>query len=253
MVLAFAIFVTMIAAGCTGSGGGGFEAPEAANAAHDLISNAKYTRLVVEIHAVPGSEPHDMALIELENAVAENTAKGMPEVVVKADLPARGQDYKYRWSEVEALERKHRQGFASGLTIWLSILYLDGGSEADNGDELLFGAAYGATSLVMFKGNIRKITVADGTLISTQPEIRFVERAVLVHELGHALGLVNNGIAMVTPHEDANHLKHSVNRDSVMYWAVESSELLNIFTRGSDIPYQFDSNDKADMSAARDD
>lgn len=57
---------------------------------------------------------------------------------------------------------------------------------------------------------------------------RYIEQATVVHEIGHAIGLVNNGLPMYTPHEDAAHPKHSTNSDCVMYWAVE--QRANILT-----------------------
>lgn len=51
---------------------------------------------------------------------------------------------------------------------------------------------------------------------------RYVEQATIVHEIGHAIGLVANGVPMVNAHEDTDHPHHTTNRDGVMYWAVES-------------------------------
>jgi hypothetical protein len=71
---------------------------------------------------------------------------------------------------------------------------------------------------------------------------------VVTHEFGHALGLVNNGALMVNAHEDGSHAGHSGNRNSVMYWAVESSNGLPLF--GSNAPpTDFDDNDRADLRA----
>ena len=54
----------------------------------------------------------------------------------------------------------------------------------------------------------------------------YVEQATVVHEIGHTIGLVNNGIPMVQNHEDQEHQKHTTNQDGVMYWAVESSDTI---------------------------
>jgi len=56
---------------------------------------------------------------------------------------------------------------------------------------------------------------------------RYVEQATAVHELGHALGLVNNGIPMAEAHEDQEHNAHTTNEDGVMYWAVESADTIS--------------------------
>ncbi len=57
---------------------------------------------------------------------------------------------------------------------------------------------------------------------------RYAEQATVVHELGHIVGLVNNGVPMAVAHEDGGHPKHSTNAQCVMYWQVESQS--NILT-----------------------
>lgn len=57
---------------------------------------------------------------------------------------------------------------------------------------------------------------------------RYVEQGTVVHEVGHAIGLVNLGLPMVTDHEDGSHVHHTTDTDCVMYWAVTSkSNVLN--------------------------
>lgn len=51
---------------------------------------------------------------------------------------------------------------------------------------------------------------------------RYIEQAIVVHEIAHAIGLVNNGLPLTAPHEDPSHRKHSANKDCVMYWKFES-------------------------------
>ena len=135
------------------------------------------------------------------------------------------------------------------------MVYVAGGSQDDTSDGKVLGAAYHGTSIVMFKGTINANT--GGGALSGKPPTAFVERAVLVHEFGHAAGLVNLGAPMQAPHEDASHPHHSTNQKSVMYWAVENSAglvgIVNCITLPNDcgIPYQYDDNDKADLRALR--
>jgi hypothetical protein len=53
---------------------------------------------------------------------------------------------------------------------------------------------------------------------------------------------------MVTPHEDAAHPGHSTNRDSVMYWQAEGTDVVSLFLQGG-APDDFDANDIADLRA----
>jgi hypothetical protein len=55
-----------------------------------------------------------------------------------------------------------------------------------------------------------------------------IEQTTLVHEFGHAVGLVNNGLPMVSDHEDTEHINHCTNEDCVMYWENDGASL-NLF------------------------
>jgi hypothetical protein len=74
-----------------------------------------------------------------------------------------------------------------------------------------------------------------------------VEDAVVLHELGHVLGLVD--LARNTGRADPDHPGHSRNTHSVMYWAVESS-LVGQVLNGAP-PKDFDGDDLADLAALR--
>lgn len=74
-----------------------------------------------------------------------------------------------------------------------------------------------------------------------------IEDAVLLHELGHLLGLVD--LARDTGRADKDRPGHSSNRDSVMYWAVESDLIGQVF--GGPPPRDFDAADLADLQALR--
>ena len=62
--------------------------------------------------------------------------------------------------------------------------------------------------------------------IRSRPSVEDVENSVLVHEVGHLLGLVNLYQSPVD-HEDPDHPGHSNNDESVMYWAIESADVSN--------------------------
>ncbi|HUP84854.1 MAG TPA: hypothetical protein VM143_04215 [Acidimicrobiales bacterium] len=74
-----------------------------------------------------------------------------------------------------------------------------------------------------------------------------LEDAVLLHELGHVLGLVD--LARDTGRADKEHPGHSSNTASVMYWAVDSS-LVGQVLNGPP-PNDFDRDDLADLAALR--
>lgn len=228
------------------------------DAALDFIQAA---RVVVELDVVAGSEPNAEALRDFETE-AERIL-GLPiEVQVTAEVTGRGARHVYTLDEVNDVELAFRDQYSSGDTAVLYMLWLDGRFEND----AALGVAYHGSSVAMFKGTIRDNSKEDGQVLPTPstltlPRVRFVERAVAVHEFGHVLGLVNNGIEMVRPHEmKQDPVKdtprnegeaHSTNEESVMFWAVETAEILNVFTSGEDIPWKFDADDFADVQRAR--
>lgn len=73
----------------------------------------------------------------------------------------------------------------------------------------------GTPYVFLFKDEIESAAKAPGDSIA-----RFVEQSVLVHEISHALGLVNLGIPLRSAHEGhAEEKAHCTRRDCVMYWA----------------------------------
>jgi len=108
------------------------------------------------------------------------------------------------------------------------------------GDGAVLAAAARADVVAVFT----EAVAAAATPLVSGPAI---EEAVLVHEFGHILGLVD--LARDTGRADRDHPGHSTNRRSVMYWAIESSLIARIL--GGPPPRDFDAADEADLDALR--
>lgn len=252
-VLSVLLLASLALAGCT-TGPFADRVSQPGSAARELVDPGRHANLVVEIDYPAGHVPNAEAKSVLKSTLQDVTGRSASQVtfVEEASLPVEA-GKKYTYEEIEALEQRHRSRHTSGDTAVLYVVYVAGGSAGDTDQGRVLGAVYRGTSIVIFKGNIQ-----DATGGFSQPEERYVERAVLVHEFGHAAGLVNIGAKMQTPHEDPEHRGHSSNKKSVMYWAVENTAGLVEFlgcvagiSCGSDIPYQFDEQDKADLRALR--
>jgi hypothetical protein len=272
MRLALLLAVAVAASGCTFFSTVHDKTGSVGSSAKELASGAKYPKLHVEIDFPTGSEPNDQALGDWQLAIADATGRSASNVILtkNAVIPSEP-GRKYSTSDIVSLEDAHRTVHTSGDTAGLFILYVAGGSDADSSDgsALVLGAAYRATSIVMFKGNIKSSSSADcsGLLCTptSKPQEHYVERAVLIHEMGHAMGLVDLGAPMQRPHEDTSGAPghdparhgHSSNQNDVMWWAVENSASLSSLVScgtgdcGSTIPYQYDGDDKADLAALR--
>ena len=112
-------------------------------------------------------------------------------------------------------------------------------------NENVLGVSVDASTVMIFVDRIK-----ESENIIQRPSWENIEAAVAVHELGHLLGLVNLVYASNVDHEDSEHPGHSSNDDSVMYWAIESSDFFNIFT--GTLPNDFDADDKGDLTKLTD-
>lgn len=106
-----------------------------------------------------------------------------------------------------------------------SIFFLNGRSK-DNSSAIGFHISK-TNVIAIFKDVVKSTTTAANPLVP-----KYVEQATLVHEMGHALGLVDNGVPMYTPHKDTSHGAHCSNPDCVMYYSNEgTASMLNFATQ----------------------
>jgi hypothetical protein len=200
----------------------------------ELLQGSAYPHLVVEVDYTPGDRPTATALNILQARLATYTAKESIRLVFDV-IAVNGTMF----SELDLLdlERAHRNEATAGDTFTLYILSISG--ELSNGKGTALGAAYTASSLAIFKDVIRIATIGPG------PSISEVESSVLVHEVGHLMGLVNLVYTSELDYEDVNHPFHSSNSSDVMYWAIESAP----FTQS---PNDFGSETQFDLQKLRD-
>jgi hypothetical protein len=201
---------------------------------HQYLQGVTFEKLIVEIDTAESANPSSNAVNNLVSTVKEFADK--PGGIVQAGTNSFNADQEqYTLSEIKSLSQQNRNNYSSGDTAVIHILYLNG-SFADNSSAL--GIAYNASSIAIFPDQIAKAVTA--LVLSSS-----IERAVVVHELGHLLGLVNLTYQSDQGREDANHPGHSGNKESVMYWAVEDISVANVLRLGP--PYRFDTADRSDI------
>jgi hypothetical protein len=88
-----------------------------------------------------------------------------------------------------------------------------GASDRDTKTEKVVGLSFGASSLALY------LDTADRGQDKLQTTAE-MQGTILVHEMGHLLGLVNNGVPMVTPHEDPEEAHHDADEDCVLHHQV---------------------------------
>lgn len=132
------------------------------------------------------------------------------------ELPVQG---KTSWTveDLLALAKEHRKGLSSETQSYFWVVFLGGHfNDGKEDQKSMVGVSLGGTTiLAIFKDVVRETGVDQGLVQ------RYVEQATLVHELGHALGLVNNGLTMHEDHQDSEHGLHCKNPECVMFWLNE--------------------------------
>lgn len=135
-----------------------------------------------------------------------------------------------------ALAKEHRDTPDSPTLPSFHILFLNGYFyEDDARQDNVLGLSIGDTStVVMFKPVIKKS--APDLEGSADELIRmFAEQMTLIHEFGHAVGLVDNGLALTSAHHDDANGKHCTNKKCVMYYLNEGARDLVQFAKDLEV------------------
>lgn len=255
VILAFLLLASGGLAGCiqqfSNPGGPG-------DWALDFLTDDRYTELLVEIDHEPGAAPEARTVDMLRDTLGARLNKpGGIEIRNSASIEGKGSGAKYSFDEIRALEQEHRNHHKSGERAVLYIMFLDGGSDRDSGDGRVLGAVYSGSSMVLFKDNMRHThdrCRAQMPLGLSCPSYARIEDAVVTHELGHVLGLVNlnpGDVPMTHEREDPDSPGHSKYDTSVMYHAIVTSRgLLDFLLTGRQLPTQFDQYDIQDLRNA---
>jgi hypothetical protein len=221
-----------------------------------------YKQLVIEVDWVDGAPPYqdpvgaNDPLEILESRIRSYCNKSDIEVFVAADiLPICSMESTYTLSTISKLEDDNRQYYRSNDIAVIYIIYLNG---TFSDDENKLGIAYSASSIAIFKSQILAIT---DTILATATNeaVRTIESAVLIHELGHLLGLVNLIYDSKFEHEAVTHVgpadcNTTGNQNlpaCVMYPTIDHTAVIEIYKRTGTVVTDFCSYCKADLEALR--
>jgi hypothetical protein len=158
--------------------------------ASNFIASGIYESMVIEIDYVTGHAPVPAALSEMTARLQLLRDKpGGTTVNIDDEMPAQGAP---AWTigDTRDLEEEYRDQYREAGVAVLHMLYLDGNSARDQGNSRILGYAYQGSSIVMFQETIDDLS---GRLLAGD-----IEPVVLLHEVGHQLGLVNLGTPTTT-------------------------------------------------------
>lgn len=193
------------------------------SSAQELLSDQVYKSLVVEIDYMKGYKPRQRTLDNLRNFLETylNKPKGIS--IVLHEVASTTSD-SLSMSDVAGFEDKNRNRFVHQDKTSIYILFTDG---VHPGGRIL-GMAYQNTSAVVYGKEIRKHSSVAGRLKREE-----LETAVLLHEIGHLIGLVNKGSESQADHVDPSFHDHCTNKNCLMYHSVETKSLSSILLKGS--------------------
>ena len=222
----------------------------------DYLQASPYGAMVLEVHAAPGLSLRDEARLAVGETLSELVDKpdGLSwtlDAGLVAEEPDGG------WTG-EALTALVEESFAGHTASEAHVLVLVLPGVWSENPEQTLALSWGHQHVAVFDEVLENACeefagkeLAGKGLVERACEE--TERVVLLHELGHVLGLVNNGVAMVEDHEDPDHEAHDLSEDCIMHHAVEGIELFTQL-RGSveetEPPLDFGEQCRADLAAA---
>ena len=168
----------------------------------DLVSDARFTSMNVELVYVNGNRPTDEALTVLKNFLERRTFK--PDGIT-FNLRAVNSSGKapFDIDEIAQIERDERTAYNAGDEIAVFIYFADGSNENDTNEKFVLGSSFRNTSMVIYERTIRNFSTRPGA-----PSRGAIEAATLNHEFGHLFGLVDLGTPLTSDHEDPNSEGH---------------------------------------------
>lgn len=235
----------------------------------DIVTSERATKLVFEVDAVVGREPATGALEAVHEDLSSLVETGhldKPDGVqflLDEEIPPLG-DPERAWTfeELDALAAAKRSLRRSPDEAVIHVLYVDGRYEEDGESSAVLGFAWQGDSIVMLKDNIERACRNGPAVLLLAPGLaesvcRRTEATVLLHEIGHLMGLVDNGTPPLVDHKDEEHGAHCTNEDCLMYWLAERSDVVDVIAerigRGDDGRTFFDEACLADLKAKADD
>lgn len=183
--------------------------------ARDFLSGSVFSTVNVQVQYCPGMQLQQSSLNNLSAFLQAHLNKTGGITITQVPVPSIAKAT-VGVTDITSFEDAHRTLFSSGSSIAVCILVVDAGYTTTG----VAGIAYRNTSIAVMGKSVQAASGGFG-----QPSRVKMESTVLEHEFGHLLGLVNNGIGMVTPHADDTHKPHCTNKNCLMYYEIESGGL----------------------------
>ena len=229
------------------------DAPSARPRTERYIRGDFDTRLVVEVDYVTGALPRAAAETELTSRLGTLLDKPAGVQIVHGDvIPTRGADHAWTFAELQALGTQTFTDDTTAGTVVMHVMWIDGHDANDTSSARVLGVSWDNLHTALYHDSVE--AQCSGMTLLGDRACSEMQYGVWLHEIGHTIGLVNDGTPMSTPHEDATHPAHDSSSSCIMYWAYDGSaggDMITSALLGGGSAPDFDANCLADIAAIR--
>ena len=192
----------------------------------DFIQPFPYTDLLIEVYTVGDITPDENVLSQVTEGIALLLNKP---VMIQLDeqFESRGEDHVWTNAELEQLHNDSFNLLVDESVIKIHSLIVDGRYGSTTSQQL--GYAWGSNRIAMFRQTLAALCASTSAENGAQRRTlcRIAATEVWIHEIGHVLGLVDNGLKMVEDHVDIHNGHHDIDPECIMYWATEQESLIS--------------------------
>ncbi len=192
---------------------GGFDYKQLGSSANNFLAATTYTSLVVQVNYMQGYEPSQESLDVLKAFLIRYLNKPEGVTIYKQMIVGTNQRT-LSIKDIVSFEKRHRTVFTEGNILSAHILITDG----DYNIEELLATSYWNTSFAIFGKNVDRYSGGPGQVSRTK-----LMSSLLCHEMGHLLGLVNQGTPMLTDHQDRANGAHCSDNNCLMNFEIETT------------------------------
>jgi hypothetical protein len=197
-----------------------------------ILQPGQSNEVLVDVRMQSGAGPQQASIDHLLSVLRNVTGKT---VNVSSSVSISGGAKSWSADELRSMGAAGAAQGGGRTVIHLLFVHGDFG-----GDCSVLGIAVRGDTAAVF---VDQVNAASTPLVGSSG----IETAVVTHEVGHLMGLVD--LFLHTGRQDPDHPWHSTDPQSVMYWAVESNLVADLLQGGP--PKDFDSADLADLQTIR--
>lgn len=235
-----ALAVVMAGVGCS----------DATDPVPNQVWSSQVTNVVFEVDYAEGAEPYSASKtgplghvegigFALFRTNVERLLEGRSKTITIVDSLAAlqkltdvsGADFTQQ--QILDIAERHRDSQRTADTVVVYVVWLPG--YLNDGTTVrtdVLGASFGDAGVIGMFYPVIAAQVGDAQL--PVAKARLMEQATLIHEAAHALGLVDRGVALTSPHRDpeASHGRHCDNAQCIMHYTLESVTTVKAFVEG---------------------